>query len=825
MIGSIRFIGELPIWLVLVIATGLAVGVVWKYTRETNSLGSPYRWLLPALRALAVAMVVLTLAGPVWHRREVIGTLGRVVFAVDTSASMTVTDSSAGGSAPSRLQRAVALLRGQAESAGWLRTLSRTHEVDVVAFSDGPPSLVWSSSDRPTGRKDDTQRENADETSPARAADSRLRLLTADGKRTDLSSPLAASLSDMAGSIIGSDDASGARQVDSTQSTASPKRAAIVLLTDGRDNVPRAASDVAAQLGSASVPVHAVGIGSADEPLDVGILDVVRPDSVEAEGRLAGELLVKHFDVVGQPLRLRIESAGATVWETSVAAGADGEQSVPFEIDVESIVQQIRAESPRRVQHNNVVMDLRAVVEPVLGDTSPENNAQSFRVAANIREQQLLILGGSSRWEIRFVRNLFDRDPSWQVNTVLFGPGTDMAQLQRGQGDGQLPDTREAMARYDAIILGEIPAQQLTRDDRLRLLEFVSRGGGLIIIDGQYDRVRALAQGPLADLIPVRYPVQGAADRRGTADPRSGQFGSRLVPVQRLQPTPLGLQQPILNLANHTTDLTQFWSILPAPQTAVAVTARPDAETWVNVVGENGSNSPWLVTRLFGSGRVFYLSADQTWRWRYKVADRFHARFWNQLLSAAMQPPYSASDDFVAIGTDQVEYEPGESAQIRVRLQDVAGKPVGDATVDALLLAEDQVQDVITLRVEDPARGIYVGQTAPLRSGAYEIRVRASGFDSSALQASAPIWVSSQSAIEMSRVSLDQDSLTQITEASGGSYVHESAADQLLEQLKPLSSGMVRETEWPLWQSFYWFCAIMMVLAAEWLLRKRAGLV
>jgi hypothetical protein len=271
--------------------------------------------------------------------------------------------------------------------------------------------------------------------------------------------------------------------------------------------------------------------------------------------------------------------------------------------------------------------------------------------------------------------------------------------------------------------------------------------------------------------------------------------------------------------------LAEFWEQLPSPTTAPRIESQEGAEVWADVVGIDGQQSPWLVTRLFGAGRVFYLSTDQTWRWRYKVADRFHARFWNQLLHAVMQPPYSASDDYVALGTDKIEYDVGESSTVRVRLQDTSGRPVGDATVDALLISEDRVIATVPLTVDDPARGTYRGQTPPLEYGAFDIRIRASGFDASALQATTPIWVGKRDTVELSRVSLDTSGLKQITETAGGIYRHESSAEKILETLRPLSSGTVVESDTLVWQSFYWFWTIILLLAIEWWMRKRAGLV
>ncbi|MEL6108029.1 MAG: hypothetical protein AAFU85_18545, partial [Planctomycetota bacterium] len=80
--GNLRFSGDLPVWMVLPMVVVAILAVLALYLRETKSLDAPYRYLLPALRSTAVALVIFILAGPVWHHRQVVGTLGRVVFAV-----------------------------------------------------------------------------------------------------------------------------------------------------------------------------------------------------------------------------------------------------------------------------------------------------------------------------------------------------------------------------------------------------------------------------------------------------------------------------------------------------------------------------------------------------------------------------------------------------------------------------------------------------------------------------------------------------------------------------------------------------------------------
>ena len=66
--------------------------------------------------------------------------------------------------------------------------------------------------------------------------------------------------------------------------------------------------------------------------------------------------------------------------------------------------------------------------------------------------------------------------------------------------------------------------------------------------------------------------------------------------------------------------------------------------------------------------------------------------------------------------------------------------------------------------------------------------------------------------------------LKQIAEASSGLFLREEDAAMLPELLDPLSSGRVVESDTLLWQSYWWFAAIILLLTVEWALRKRSGL-
>jgi hypothetical protein len=458
LVAGIRFAGDLPAWLVVLFALVAVVAVLVLYQRETSAIRPPYQYLLPALRASAVAMVIFILAGPVWHRRQVIGTLGRVVFAVDTSRSMSLSDSQSEGTQESRLQRVSQRLLGNATESGYLEEIAKTHSIDVIAFDLGEPISVWSTddgSDLPT------------------ALD-----WSADGPATNLSRPLQAILStinlDSSGGESG-EPMSGATGAGATGTVDSVRRSAVVMMTDGRDTdnakrLGRSAVSVAQQLARGGTLVNTLGFGSVDEPPDVGIVEVIRPETVAAEGKLAGQVIVKRFGGQNEPVLVRIESDGESFWEKSISIANSGQKAVPFEMDVGELVEAIRANSPRGIDRTNEVIRLVAKVESGGADYSSDNNLSNFRVSASTRNRRLLIMDGSSRWETRYLKNLFVRDPAWNADFVLFGPGTPTPVLPRGDEPGKFPASDAGISQYDAILLGEIDANQLTTDDRGRIV-------------------------------------------------------------------------------------------------------------------------------------------------------------------------------------------------------------------------------------------------------------------------------------------------------------------------------------------------------------------
>ncbi|MDG2131147.1 MAG: hypothetical protein P8K08_24320 [Fuerstiella sp.] len=948
---SLRFVGDLSLWLGLLLALLVAV-MSWRYYhRESFDLPARLKWLLPLLRSVAFFLGVIILTGPVLHHRTIIGELGRVKIYVDASNSMTMCDAhmSTGrklltaeqigwlgdGKVDDTLlyladdlanarrelveQLTVAASRGSLPAndpaeqeapmesgspgqidAGVIKAAKNALLTSLRELPQGLPETVVQrlSSDviHPLEDLDETDVDTAvsqltmlaetidsvesdvqrafddivaqvvnsgdesikaaitmfDETPRWRRAElglagsaadvlAKLRekhdveVFTLSGARAvpdqtagngysllgqnsttgediaapDATVPSFAALTDLSSGITSTrksvalaDSSDGDGDGDGAQ-----PQTAIVLLTDGQHNAGPSPLQSARILGRQGVAFYTVSTGAARQAADLAVVGLEHPEMVFQKDGVRGVMIVRDRMPAGEPYVARISYEDEVLWQQQLLTQSLGDLRIEFEFSIDELIEGLGSQFVSDVKHHTLPLQLEASIAPLPGESETSNNQRTLRLAAITQSYRLLIIDGRSRWETRYLRNVFERDQQWHVDTVIAGPGTDAAALPRGDHDNQFPTTRDQLFGYDLVIFGEIAADLLSDHEYQWLREFVSiRGGGMVFIDGQRGRLRQLTEQNLASLLPVEWVPDVIASRPGS-----------------LRLTDRGAAESALQLAVDDQQNRRFWTELPSPHTLVAVAALPGAEVLVEAEVD-GQQRPVLVTRAYGAGRILYQAFDETWRWRYKAADIYHQRIWNQLAKFVMPRPFAVSDEYVSIDSGSVSYDSGESVDIRVRLLGLDGKPAIAATADALMWKDGQIVSTVGLSADPDVPGIYRSRTGALPHGEYEVSVRAAGYSESILKARSRFVVLPPESGEMVQTMANESLLRQMAATSGGRYLREEQMYRLPDLLSPLSSGRVVESDTIIWQSYWWFAAVVILLTVEWLLRKRAGL-
>lgn len=915
---TLRFVGDWPWW-----AGGggalLLGAVAWAlYRREVSTLSWWLRGTLPALRALAVGLMVLMLSGPVLRHRTVIGQLSRLLIFVDGSKSMELTDPSMDpgrkirilerlgllqeGVVPMQLPKATEALtaaQGVAERAkgvinadtsewngvltDYASKLKEAHDALAQAGDLGVGRIESFSKDlveparelasREMREKNDRERAIRDmerlgnaverwrseiaamftknvqgaeegDASPVKHAlqkfDTlprwqRLQMLLMNESQGNLLATLAKNhaveLFVLEGGTArkiwqpsGRDAAAPAGLPKPTAALtdladglktmigngpSQEQRGAMVLLSDGQHNTGESPVEVAKVFAGRQMPIHTVGFGSQSRPPDLAILKVDGPASVFSGDRMRGAITLKDDMPAGLPFTVAIKDGDRVLWEQQLTTEGRN-RTVGFDFPISELAQAKLSGQRTGVQTSGVPVEVAVSVSEVGGDRYPENNHSSLRVRAVTQRRKILLLDGRPRWETRYLRNMFERDEQWEINTVIASSFARELGLARGEKAEQFPTDFAALSTYDLILFGEVPRAMLKEEELQWMHDFVAkRGGAIAFIDGSRNYLQGYAGTPVEALLPVEWKGGPILDRitRLTLPERAQALAAFALVPDRAQ-----------NLST--------WQSLNVPHWLSGASPLPGAEVLVQAEVQAGDSKrfPAVVYRPFGAGKVLYHAFDDSWRWRYEVADQNHVRYWNQVANWIAELPFAVRDKFISLDAGAITYRPGESAEVRVRLRDGEGRPVTDSVVDAVLYREGKRVATLRLAPDENAGGLFRGQTAALEAGAYEVGVESVAIAERDSRARTEFKVESGEMGELTQLALNEDLLKQMAAASGGAYLREEQLPQLLDLLAPMSQGRVIESETVLWQSYWWFLPLIGLLTIEWILRKRAGL-
>lgn len=465
---TLRFTGGYPPLPVILVAFGLAGLMAWLYRRELKFVTSRYAQVPAILRSLAVFILVIALAGPVLRHVTTLRQLGRVVIAVDSSASMQLTDETAdksAGTSKSRFHRSEDLLLKGATPL--LKKLAETQDVELVALRGMNTQRLW------------WYRQGGKDTSGEMPASFEL---PATSPITNLDQTLRAALGPV------------------TPGTA------LVLLSDGQHNSTGSPEEFSTALKTSGTAIFTIGFGTEIPPPDLALLGVSAPESVFSKENFQGRITVNDSMPAGVPASVRIESQGKVLWKKEFVTDGKGEKGFDFIFPVTELPPPAPGQRDKTLRSVNI--QISASGDRASLEKTRSNNVRELAIHLLDKKRKVLILDGRPRWETRYIHNHFDRDDRWQA-TLIFDDMADNA--ANGSLQKSFPKTRDDLLSYDLIILGDAALSRFKAENLDWIVEFVEkRGGGLILVDGQRGKLREWSQGKTAALIPVKFGPSGA---------------------------------------------------------------------------------------------------------------------------------------------------------------------------------------------------------------------------------------------------------------------------------------------------------------------------
>jgi uncharacterized membrane protein len=580
----------------------------------------------------------------------------------------------------------------------------------------------------------------------------------------------------------------------------------IIVLSDGGDTGGQSVPD----RSRPGPPVFTVGIGSPDGVADPEILGMTAGDP-----RLAQSSVDLHVSAVSSrygrsPFVIRVLANGRLVESRTITPAADG-----------SPVDEVFTAAPDPLNATVYTAEISAGT----GETIVENNTRSVLVSPAGRKRRVLALEGAPGHEHSFITRALTSDPGLELDSVVRkgknenGEGTFLVQAGPGRASlltSGFPSSREALYAYDALVIANVEGDFFTRTQLGEASDFVAvRGGGLLVLGGRSFAQRGLIGTPLEEALPVELNDRRSGLMRTAS-------GSDAPPAHNnVVVTPEGASHPVMRLGSTPEETKRLWSALPALASSAPLGGpRPGATVLAFTSVPGGAVYPVVAVQRYGRGRSMVFAGEASWRWKMMQpsTDRSFHFFWRQ---AARWLAASAPDP-VAIEAPESS-EPGDSVDITIDVRDRAFQPVPDATVDARLTIPGGETQSLTLRHEAGGGGRFVTAFRPERAGAYRVQAGARRGGTALGETDRWFYVGG-SEREFADPRLNEGFLRRVARSTGGQYVRAAEASRIPGWLQAVVPQTVELEPRDLWQQPWAIVLVIVLMSAEWILRRRWGL-
>jgi len=572
---------------------------------------------------------------------------------------------------------------------------------------------------------------------------------------------------------------------------------AIVLFSDGADNSGGVDLETVSLLRRQRIPVHTVGVGREKLNKDVELHDVQVAAKALADSRLSAQVTLKHRGYENQKARIVVKSENSTVATQEVTLKTSGA------LQAENVVFNAGAAG---------LKNLNVSVETLQGEENPSNNAQVRLLNVESRKPRILYIEGEPKWEFKFIRRAIEEDRSLQLSTMLrttqnkiYFQRTDPKELEQG-----FPAKVDELFAYQGIIIGGVEASYFTPAQQELLKQFVDRrGGGVIFLAGR----SGLSEGGwgksgLAELMPVVLPDKKNVFHRDPA---------------YVELTPAGRESLICRLEENPEKNAERWKKLPyLADYEEAGTQKPGAVVLVNAMPSSKGTFPLLVTQNYGRGRAAVMATQGTWRWQMQqpLADKTHEMFWQQLLRWLVQdtPGRVVASTPKSVLADEVR------VRLRAEIRDRNYLPMPEAKVVANIIGPQGVAEQVELAPDPLTPGTFTAEWRAEKPGSYVAEVLAKKGEEEAgrdvINFRREDGIAENFGAEQNRELLEK-----LASETGGKYYKVSDTSKLPDEISYSEAGItIRETK-DLWNMPAVFLILLLLRGAEWLLRRRWGVV
>ena len=556
---------------------------------------------------------------------------------------------------------------------------------------------------------------------------------------------------------------------------------AVLLVTDGAYNLGQNPIYEAEQLG---IPVYAVGVGDSSEQKDVLITRVSANELVYNETLAPVDLSVKTSGYDGERIDVTLHEGTRELDRKTLTLGA-GTREYPVRLSY--------------TPQGEGLKKYTVKISSLPGELTTGNNQKSFFAKVLKSKLRVVLVAGAPSPDLSIIKQTLIEEKNLEVRSFT-------QKIPGGFYEGTL--SAQPLDSADCIALIGFPTSS-TNSTTFDLVTstITKHNKPVLFINGKALDYRKLQ--PLANILPFTTLNISTAEDYVFFQPADAQ---RLNPILTI-PQSDGLAP---------------WSRLPPIfKTQTSFKTKPEATVlgFPRVQGVVLSE-PLILTRNVNKQKSLAILGYGLWRWRLMTQGTAETE---QLLSAFLANSVkwlTTNDDSrpVKVTTTKTSYTQGEPVEFVGQVYDAAAQPV------------DNAQLRITARRGDAELGTVL---RPIGSGRYEGSIDGLGEGDYTFKASAQTdgqqlgedngrFTVGELNLEFQDTRMNAPLLRQLAHRTGGRYYTTkdltTLTHDIISQPSFSSRKSVHTRTLELWNWQYSLAALILLLGAEWFIRKRAGM-
>jgi hypothetical protein len=229
---------------------------------------------------------------------------------------------------------------------------------------------------------------------------------------------------------------------------------------------------------------------------------------------------------------------------------------------------------------------------------------------------------------------------------------------------------------------------------------------------------------------------------------------------------------------------------------------------------------PLIVTKTYGAGKILFMGTDGAWRWRKGVEDKYHYRFWGQVVRWMAYQRNMSQGNKMRLFYSPDRPRTGAVLTLNANVTSLGGEPLHDGAVIAQITTPSgKTTSVRLMPAGEDAWGLFTGTFAPTEPGEHHVQLSCADAGS-ALDATISVQgTSREKRGQPARV----DVLSEIAQLTRGRMMENADPASLVAAIASLPHSDLQERRVQLWAHPLWAGFVVVLLGVFWVGRKSAG--